>query len=192
MKSKLFINIAIFLCIIILGLGNVFAQVDQLETSLPLSFYTNTVEKKIYNSSTEEYDEIYKKEAGNLICFNIPKSVKNYEIYDYINNYYYKDKKRSLFDMLIPFGTGKDMVKSTERYPIKYLRLYNYRNTQNSLELNSSEIFWGEAELESGQKCKIANNLIDYRTSEDEFYYVIMIFCDDTLVKYRYEFVLSR
>lgn len=46
MKSKLFINIAIFLCIIILGLGNVFAQVDQLETSLPLSFYTNTVEKK--------------------------------------------------------------------------------------------------------------------------------------------------
>lgn len=94
--------------------------------------------------------------------------------------------------MLIPFGTGKDMIKSTERYPIKYLRLYNYRNTQNSLELNSSEIFWGEAELESGQKCKIANNLIDYRTSEDEFYYVIMIFCDDTLVKYRYEFVLSR
>lgn len=157
MQTQLLKNIAISLYIVILGLGNVCAQGDILKNSSPQSFYTNSVKKYSQNSSTKKYENVYTKKVGNLICFNVPKSIRGDEIAEYLENYYYDSKKSAQAnaeDALFA-DSGRDIIKR----PIKTLRLNNYRNTQNSLELNTSSMSAGEAELESGETCTIYNNI---------------------------------
>lgn len=192
MKNTVLILVTI---LVALFTTNIQAQrIDGLASNKPLDIGFNFITRYTWYDGLRVFEVQGNGREGdlNVIYIGIPKSVKTSDL----NNYIKMNKKSlSTWEMISRKGGNRNNIvyhgnvgrAESDKFnemDVKILRLFNYKNTQNSLVFNTSEIFSGTAELETGEKCLIYHNINgDYMYQER---YTILITVGKTQVKYEF------